>query len=163
VGHLTPHSGAQTDWLRQTLEGHSDRPLCLVAYHVPLFPGFRLSSGALPSAGRKVWQPLFEQFDNTVALEHHDDIFKRSVLIRGDAEAEDGISLYLGDAAGASVTLPAIDEEGIEFDQVTRMARYGSLTLDLPTVDGVDELHRLQCVIEAGLWLPAFTDAIQKM
>jgi len=91
VGHLTPHSGAQTDWLRQTLEGHSDRPLCLVAYHVPLFPGFRLSSGALPSAGRKVWQPLFEQFDNTVALEHHDDIFKRSVLIRGDAEAEDGI------------------------------------------------------------------------
>ncbi|MBT5056777.1 MAG: metallophosphoesterase family protein [Gemmatimonadetes bacterium] len=160
-GHLTPHAGVQTDWLRRALEGHSDRPLCLVAYHVPLFPGFRLPSGAMPSAGREFWQPLFEQYNITAALEHHDHIFKRTVLIRGDEETEDGI-LYLGDgafgrptkpvegprqvhlgrrwylhklesrghfwrvdvdAAGASATFTALDEEGIEFDQVTRLAR----------------------------------------
>ncbi len=160
-GHLTSHGGEQSDWLATTLEKYKDRAFCLAAYHVPLFPGFRLPTGKMPTAGRRFWQPLFEQYELTAAMEHHDHIFKRSVLIRGNSEAEDGI-LYLGDGAFGrppkrvngprqvhlgrrwyierierrshfwrvdidadvtSATFTAMDEFGVEFNQIVRDAR----------------------------------------
>ena len=77
---------------------HEDRHISLAVYHVPLFPGFRQPGTAMSREGRRVWQPLFEEFALTAAFEHHDQIFKRSVLTRGQREASDGV-LYLGDGA----------------------------------------------------------------
>lgn len=97
-GHIEPHGGRQAAWLADVLRRHAQRRFLMAVYHVPLFPGFRQPSGAMSRAGRQHWQPLFDQHAISVAFEHHDHMYKRSVLIQGDREAADGV-LYLGDGA----------------------------------------------------------------
>ncbi len=97
-GHVAPHDGAQADWLAAQLATDRDRPVKLAAYHVPLFPSFRLPSSGWASRGRRAWQPLFDRHGLMAAFEHHDHAFKRTYPIRGDRIDPRG-TLYLGDGA----------------------------------------------------------------
>ena len=60
----------------------------LALYHVPLYPSHRDHQGRFSVAGRKAWQPLFEEHVD-VAFENHDHILKRTKPI--------GRTTYLGD------------------------------------------------------------------
>lgn len=97
-GHAAPHGGRQAEWLAAELAAHSDVPVRLAAYHVPLFPVFRLPSSKWSAAGREHWQPLFDRYRLTTAFEHHDHAFKRTHPIRGKKIDQDG-TLYLGDGS----------------------------------------------------------------
>jgi len=93
--HITPHA-AQVAWLEETLQHYGDRPHRIAVYHVPFFPTYRSFLGADSVAGREHWQPLFDEYNLTVAFENHDHTFKRSKLIRGNEVDPEGV-LYLGD------------------------------------------------------------------
>lgn len=97
-GHLAAHGGQQSHWLEEQLARNPEAPVRLAAYHVPLFPGFRLDSGRHSRAGRRHWQPLFDRFRVMAAFEHHDHLFKRTHALRGD-RIDEGGTIYLGDGA----------------------------------------------------------------
>lgn len=87
---------SQGPWLRETLERYQDRPFKIATYHVPLYPSHRDYEGSDSKNGRKYWLPLFDEFELTLGLEHHDHTFKRSKPLRNNMVAEEG-TLYLGD------------------------------------------------------------------
>jgi hypothetical protein len=97
-GHVAPHGGRQTEWLQGQMAAAATVPVRLAAYHVPLFPVFRLPTSDSASAGRRHWQPLFDRYRLTAAFEHHDHAFKRTHQIRSDEVVADG-TLYLGDGS----------------------------------------------------------------
>lgn len=97
-GHLRPHDGAQVEWLAQQLEQYKDVPYKFAAYHVPLYPAHRPYEGAGSAAGREHWGPLFDQYQLTIGMEHHDHVFKRSKPLRGNKVAEGG-TVYIGDGS----------------------------------------------------------------
>ncbi len=63
----------------------------LAAYHKPAFPAVKQ-----PSAAKVSWVPLFEEYGIDLALESDGHCIKRTVPIRGDSEAADGV-VYLGE------------------------------------------------------------------
>ncbi|GMU91044.1 MAG: hypothetical protein AMXMBFR4_01020 [Candidatus Hydrogenedentota bacterium] len=95
-GHLVPHNGAQTEWLKAQLEKHKDVKYKFAVYHVPLYPAHRPFDGAGSALGRTHWGPLFDQYGLTVAFENHDHVFKRSKPLKGNQVAEGG-TVYVGD------------------------------------------------------------------
>lgn len=139
----------QVPFLREALSSAADRPYLIADYHVSLFPTNNSYDQDHPTAGRKHWVPLFDEFDLTVAFEHHDHAFKRSKPMRGGKVDPEG-TVYLGDGgmgqevreaknAGAwyfekaegrshfwiaditaeSMHCKAIDENGVVFDETT--------------------------------------------
>lgn len=95
-GHLEPHGGRQAAWLAQELEKHKDVKYKFAAYHVPLYPAHRDFEGTGSQLGRQHWGPLFDQYDLTLGLEHHDHVFKRTKPLRGGKVDKDG-TVYIGD------------------------------------------------------------------
>jgi hypothetical protein len=102
-GHLRPHGGAQTEWLAQTLEEFKDIPYTFAAYHVPLYPAHRAYDGGGSAAGREHWAPLFDRYELTVGLEHHDHVLKRTKPLRAGQIAEGG-TVYIGDGCFGRAT-----------------------------------------------------------
>lgn len=94
-GHLHTHE-SQAAWLRQEMEKHHDVPYSFAAYHVPLYPAHREFEGAGSAMGRQHWLPIFDEFELTVGLEHHDHVFKRTKPLRGNEVVEHG-TVYVGD------------------------------------------------------------------
>lgn len=97
-GHLRPHGGAQSEWLAQELEKYKDVPCRIAAYHVPLYPAHRAYDGAGSAAGREHWGPIFDRYQLTLGLEHHDHVFKRSKPLRGNQVVDKG-TVYIGDGS----------------------------------------------------------------
>jgi hypothetical protein len=98
-GHTTPLDGAQLDWLRQTLEEHKNSTWLIMHYHVPAYPSVRDYDGAVSTAIRRLWVPLFEQYGAQLAVEAHDHSFKRTHPIRdGKVDPQRGI-VYIGDGS----------------------------------------------------------------
>jgi hypothetical protein len=95
-GHLVPHDGAQTEWLKTQLENYKDIKYKFAVYHVPLYPTHRPFDGAGSVLGRTHWGPLFDQYGLTVAFENHDHVFKRTKPLKGNQIAEGG-TVYVGD------------------------------------------------------------------
>lgn len=93
--HLVPHA-EQADWLRQQFEANKDVKYSFAVYHVPLYPAHRDYDGGGSVAGREHWLPVFDQYELTVGLEHHDHVFKRTKPLRNNEVVEDG-TVYIGD------------------------------------------------------------------
>ena len=132
-GHVERHDGEQLTWLASELEAYQDCPIKIALYHVPLFPSIRfvekgfayrticrmLSLTGIESpeirlfshaslAGQTHWLPLFDQYNLTVAFEHHDQTLKRTKLLRAGKPHPQG-TLYLGDGGwGAILQYPPI-------------------------------------------------------
>ena len=96
-GHLISHE-AQVPWLRRAFEAHRDVRYTFAAYHVPLYPTYRAYDGSGSQQGRQHWLPVFDEFGLTVGLEHHDHVFKRTKVLKGNQVAATG-TVYLGDGA----------------------------------------------------------------
>jgi len=96
--HTGPLEGAQTDWLRSTLEARTQVPHVFPAYHVPAYPSVRSPAGGASVRVRENWVPLFEEFGVGVAFEAHDHAFKRTHPIREGAIHPAGV-IYMGDGA----------------------------------------------------------------
>ena len=94
-GHFT-EAPDQVDWLKQQLTALKGVPVRFAVYHVPMYPSHRSFDGDESTLERKVWMPVFDQFDLTAAFEHHDHSFKRSKRLRGNKVDPHGM-LYLGD------------------------------------------------------------------
>ncbi|MDZ4860331.1 MAG: metallophosphoesterase family protein [Candidatus Hydrogenedentes bacterium] len=96
-GHLAPHGGAQTEWLKSEMAKFQGVKYKFAAYHVPLYPAHRPTEGGGSVEGRTHWLPVFDQYGLTAGLEHHDHVFKRSKMLKGDKVVKkDGI-VYIGD------------------------------------------------------------------
>ncbi|MBI5095344.1 MAG: metallophosphoesterase family protein [Candidatus Hydrogenedentes bacterium] len=95
-GNLVPHEGAQTEWLAAELAKYKDAPVKFAVYHQPLYPSYRDFEGDSAAVGRKLWEPLFDQYRVAAAFEHHDHTFKRSKRIKNNEVNPEG-TLYLGD------------------------------------------------------------------
>ncbi|WP_331234033.1 purple acid phosphatase family protein [Natronorarus salvus] len=93
-----PIVGEQTRWLEETLAARTDRPYLFTSYHHTAFPSHKDWDRQEKEELRAHWVPLFEEYEITVALEHDDHTYKRSVPIRDGTVAEDGIR-YVGDGA----------------------------------------------------------------
>ncbi len=96
-GHLEPHDGKQAAWLKQQLEANKDVKFKFAAYHVPLYPAHRPYDGAGSKLGRDHWAPLFDEYSLTMAMEHHDHVFKRSQMLKGGKVVKKGGTVYIGD------------------------------------------------------------------
>ncbi|NUM53567.1 MAG: metallophosphoesterase family protein [Candidatus Hydrogenedentes bacterium] len=95
-GHLEPHDGKQTAWLKQELEQHKDVKYKFAAYHVPLYPAHRPYDGGGSKLGREHWGPLFDEYNLTLGMEHHDHVFKRSKPLKDGKVVKKG-TVYIGD------------------------------------------------------------------
>jgi len=84
-GHLTPHGGAQAEWLDGELAADATIPQRFAVYHVGMYPAYRSFDGAGAVAGRNAWLPIFDRHHLTAAFEHHDHVFKRTKLLRGQS------------------------------------------------------------------------------
>ena len=144
-------------FLRDALQSAQDRSYLIPCYHVALFPTYYGYDQDHPTAGRKYWTPLFDEFNVPVAFEHHDHVFKRSKPIRageidptgtvylGDGgmgkearevknagawyleKAEQRSHFWLADISPTSMQCDAIDVSGLPFDSITFVPRKESV------------------------------------
>lgn len=98
TGHATPIQGAQTAWLKDSLNEEPKSLFLFAAYHIPAFPSVRDFRNGRSLSIRRHWVPLFEKVPFTAIFEHHDHAYKRTKLIRQNQESSEGI-LYIGDGA----------------------------------------------------------------
>ena len=97
--HSNPVPGAQTDWMRQTLEERRNFPHLIPVYHVPAWPSARSFNTSQSALVRQHWVPLFEQNNIRLVLENHDHTYKRTVpIFEGEANAARGV-VYVGDGS----------------------------------------------------------------
>jgi hypothetical protein len=115
TGHISPITGAQTEWLQKTLADRQEYPHLIVANHVPAYPSYRAPEGAKGSLGtgeeqRRHWCPLFERYKVDVVLEHHDHTFKRTHPLIDGRRDPNGL-VYLGDGSWGKLRVPKTPEE----------------------------------------------------
>ncbi len=148
----------QVPYLREALDSADAYEYLIADYHVALFPTHNSFDQDHPTAGRKHWQPLFDEFDVSVAFEHHDHAFKRTKPIIGGepnpegtvylgdgamgvearevknaeswylAKAEQRAHFWLADITSEAMTCQAIDEHGVSFDSVSFAPRANVVT-----------------------------------
>lgn len=96
-GHVTSH-GSQVPFLDKALQAAKARGVrhTIALYHVPLYPTHRDPASAQHAVGRHFWVPVFDRHRLTVALEHHEHVFKRSHPLRNNQVDPNG-TVYLGD------------------------------------------------------------------
>ena len=83
----------------------------IAAFHRPAYPGVKK-----PSVAKVSWVPLFEEFNIDLVLESDGHCIKRTVPIRGDKEAADGI-VYLGEGGyGAPQRDPELERWYLQGD-----------------------------------------------
>jgi hypothetical protein len=97
-GHANPVDGAQSHWLKSTLQGRQKVLHRLAAYHVPAYPSARDFKNQHSTSVRKNWVPIFEKGGMQTAFEHHDHAYKRTHLLINHKPHPQGV-LYLGDGA----------------------------------------------------------------
>jgi hypothetical protein len=85
--------GEQKEFLRNALAGMEKDKVKwrIAAFHSPAYPAVKQ-----PGAARTSWVPFFEEFNIDLVLESDGHCIKRTVPIRKDREADDGI-VYLGE------------------------------------------------------------------
>lgn len=108
-----PADGGQKEFLRNTLAGwEKDKVKWRIATaHTPIYPAVKPFTDI-----KKVWVPLFEEFNINLVLECDGHCIKRTVPIRNDQEAVDGI-VYLGEGGyGAPQRDPKTDRWYLQGD-----------------------------------------------
>ena len=104
-GHLARHGPEQAEWLDAQMEANANFPFHFAVYHVPLYPTYRSFAGSGSVAGRNAWLPIFDKHHLTAGLEHHDHVFKRTILLRNN-QADDQGTLYIGDGCWGMAARP---------------------------------------------------------
>ena len=94
TGHYHSYK-EQVNWLGETLKKHQGLSNRIALYHIPLFPSHHAIEWK-KNKGLKYWQPLFDRYKLTLALENHEHTFKRSFPLKGREVAVKG-TVYLGD------------------------------------------------------------------
>jgi Purple acid Phosphatase, N-terminal domain/Calcineurin-like phosphoesterase len=94
--HVASQGGAQRRWLEATLRTYADLPCKIALYHVPLYPAHYAFDLPKAAAGRRYWEPLFDRFGLTLALEAHDHTYKRTVPLRDGKPVDHGGVVYAG-------------------------------------------------------------------
>jgi len=140
-GHLFKHAD-QAAWLADALAEHADIPRKFAVYHKPVYPGAKDFQGEGATMGQKYWAPLFDQYDLTVAFEHHGHIFKRTQPLRNGEPATQG-TLYMGDGCFGEAP------RSIPSEQKDYLARLESAVF-FRRVDITDEAMRVCAINEDG-------------
>lgn len=105
--HTNAIVGAQTEWLKNTLEEVGDRPHVYPVFHVPAYPSVRDPESARNVRIRSNWVPLFEEHGVRIVFEKHDHTYKRTIPLKQGRADADGIT-YIGDGSwGVHVRMPA--------------------------------------------------------
>jgi hypothetical protein len=98
--HLNPVAGAQTEWLRLSLDARRERPWLIPVYHQPAWPSYRNVEGHSTREIRHNWVPLFEEAGVRVAMENHDHTYKRTEPLHAGSVVDHGEGIvYLGDGS----------------------------------------------------------------
>lgn len=90
-------AGDQREWLEEELD--EIRPAhrwVLAQYHRPAYPAVKAFEGDVSPRIRQNWVPLFEQYNVDLVLESDGHSLKRTVPIRDNAPAADGV-VYIGE------------------------------------------------------------------
>lgn len=95
-GHANSIAGAQTDWLKKTIQERQKIKNRFAVYHVPAFPAVRKFTNEKSVAIRQNWVPIFEDNGVSAAFEHHDHIYKCSYPMLKNKPHPHGV-LYIGD------------------------------------------------------------------
>lgn len=118
--HTTEVTGAQTEWLDETLAERTGQQHLMVAYHVPAYPSAHPIDARDRDEIRSHWVPLFEQYDVDIAFEHDDHTYKRTYPLRdGERASEDGL-LYVGDGAWGMQPLTVKDRDYLDVAKSSR-------------------------------------------
>lgn len=96
--HTTPIAGAQTDWLKKTLQEREKIPNKFAMYHVPAYPSVRDFEAEISRLERENWVPLFEKYFLNATFENHDHSYKRTHPILQNQVNPLGV-VYMGDGA----------------------------------------------------------------
>lgn len=98
--HIESPFGKQREWLKQKLEVNRHVRTTMALYHAGLFPSMRSEWNPHHLLLRMSWLKLFDHFQLSLALEHHDHTLKRTRYLRHGSEvAPHEGTLYLGDGA----------------------------------------------------------------
>ena len=97
-GHVSPVWGEQLSWIQSELGGDYKGRTNVMAYHNPAFPSSRDPENFYSADVRNAWANMFVDKKVTLALEHHDHTYKRTLMLGKDASEvkEDGM-IYIGD------------------------------------------------------------------
>ncbi len=90
-------AGEQSEWLEEELEALRPTHRWLLAqYHRPAYPAVKDYEALEFKRVRQTWGPLFERFGLDLALESDGHTLKRTVPIRNEQPADDGV-VYIGE------------------------------------------------------------------
>lgn len=96
TGHMHSHNREQLSWLDKKLNTYQNYNHKIASYHIPLYPSVRSFNGIYSRKGRKYWGPLFDKYNLSLALEHHDHALKRTYPLTKSKSSTKG-TVYLGD------------------------------------------------------------------
>ena len=94
--HFNPIEGAQTNWLKSTLQRHRNTPFIGAFYHIAAYPSYGPYHAPRAEKIRQNWVPLFQDYRINVAFEHHNHTYKRTYPLLNSQPDPKGI-VYLGD------------------------------------------------------------------
>eukprot|EP00997_Jenningsia_sp_PLL12_P006150 NODE_2696_length_880_cov_73.658243_g2223_i0.p1 GENE.NODE_2696_length_880_cov_73.658243_g2223_i0~~NODE_2696_length_880_cov_73.658243_g2223_i0.p1 ORF type:complete len:223 (-),score=51.44 NODE_2696_length_880_cov_73.658243_g2223_i0:39-707(-) len=96
---------SQSDWLHLALkESTAEGRMVIPVYHQPAYPSVRDFEAPRSREIRHRWVPIFEEFNVTLVLEHHDHYYKRTLPLRKGAQDKSRGVVYLGDGGWGSFT-----------------------------------------------------------
>ena len=159
-GHLTPHDGAQRDWLEAELRQHAEVPVRFALYHVALYPAHHPIDAPV-EAGRTAWLPLFDEHRLTACFENHGHLQKRSLPLRaGRPVADGGGTVYFGDGCWGK-SRPRPPRAGRDFVATASARRHFwkvSLSKQGANYQAIDAFGRVfdrAAQAADGAWVPA--------
>lgn len=120
----------QIDWLKDAMKTiHLNK---IAVYHTALYPSLPKSLLWNSQLLIKEWQPIFDQNNLTLGLEHHFHVFKRTFPIRANEVVEKG-TIYLGDGSfGVDSNIKAEKSKYID-----KLAQKGCINIIQSSINGL--------------------------
>eukprot|EP01113_Clastostelium_recurvatum_P004563 TRINITY_DN12017_c0_g1_i2.p1 TRINITY_DN12017_c0_g1~~TRINITY_DN12017_c0_g1_i2.p1 ORF type:complete len:636 (-),score=118.01 TRINITY_DN12017_c0_g1_i2:31-1938(-) len=97
---VSPMGGEQTAFIKTQLQRAHDTGAqhTFAIYHGAIYPSVPHLYPYVVGDGQSMWEPLFSEYNLTIAFENHFHVYKRTKNIRYGKEDPDGV-VYLGDGA----------------------------------------------------------------
>ena len=111
--------GDQRTWLERELMNAQSSRWIVAGYHTPAYPAVKI-----PGPTKTAWVDLFERYDVDLVCENDGHALKRTVPIREDTFAEDGV-VYVGEGGlGVRQRTPDADRWYLQSPGVTMAAHH---------------------------------------